>query len=83
MGGAAGVSDDEERRLCVLRQVLLRWGLQRGCAVIPKTVRIKRLEECRPEALLSWRLCAADMAALDALEDARGGKVCWNPEDIL
>lgn len=66
----------------MLRQVLLRWGLQRGCAVIPKTVRIERLEEFRPEALLSWRLCDADMAALDALEDAKDGKVCWDPEEI-
>ena len=62
--------------------MLLRWALQQGCAVIPKTVHVHRLEEYRPEALLTWSLSDADMAALNALDDPDKGKVCWNPEDI-
>ena len=63
-------------------QVLVRWALQHGCAVIPKTVHVRRLEEYRPEELLTWRLTDADMASLNALDDPKAGKVCWNPEDV-
>jgi len=62
-------------------QVLLRWGLQQGCAVIPKTVSAERVREHSPEQLLGWELSAEQEAALSALQD--GHKFCWNPEGIL
>lgn len=63
-------------------QVLLRWGLQQGCAVIPKSVHPGRVAEFAPHALLEgWELSEPQMAALAALED--GHKFCWDPEGIL
>ncbi|MFM7521852.1 MAG: aldo/keto reductase [Planctomycetota bacterium] len=47
-------------------QILLRWGVQRGTAVIPKTSRPQRLAENL--ALFDFSLAAADMAALDGLD---------------
>ncbi|EIE24217.1 Aldo/keto reductase [Coccomyxa subellipsoidea C-169] len=61
-------------------QVLLRWGLQQGCAVIPKTVHEKYVEQYSEEALLSWQLSDDDMELLNVLED--GHKYCWNPAPI-
>lgn len=62
-------------------QVLLRWGLQQGCAVIPKSVHPDRIQQASPDQLLGWELSAEDMAALDALED--GTKFCWDASRIL
>jgi diketogulonate reductase-like aldo/keto reductase len=63
-------------------QVLLRWGLQQGCCVIPKSVRPDRIREFAPAALLEgWELSAQQMAALGALD--RGTKFCWDPSGIL
>ena len=61
-------------------QVLLRWGLQQGCAVIPKTVHDSYVEQYSEEALLSWQLSDDDMEELNVLED--GHKYCWNPAPI-
>jgi len=63
-----------------IAQVLLRWGLQQGCAVIPKTVHESYIGQYSEEALLSWQLSDADMEELNALED--GHKYCWNPGPI-
>ncbi|GBF88570.1 glyoxal reductase-like [Raphidocelis subcapitata] len=64
-------------------QVLLRWGLQQGCAVIPKSVRPERVREFAPAALLQgWELSAAQMGALDALA-GDACKFCWDPSNIL
>lgn len=48
-------------------QVLLRWGMQRGCPVIPKTSNLERLEENIAGAF-SWRLSNEQKATLDALD---------------
>ncbi len=47
-------------------QVLLRWCLQRGAAVIPKSTHRERIEE--NGALFDFALSDQDMAALDALD---------------
>ena len=47
------------------RQVLLRWNLDRGVAVLPKTVTPSRARE--NAGALGWRLAAADGAALSEL----------------
>lgn len=46
-------------------QVLLRWGVQRGMAIIPKTSRIERLSENL--ALFDFSLTAQEMDAISAL----------------
>lgn len=61
--------------------MLLRWGLQQGCAVIPKSVHPEYIAQYSPEELLAFELSAADMAALDGLED--GHKYCWDASGIL
>jgi 2,5-diketo-D-gluconate reductase A len=65
-------------------QVALRWGLQRGWAVIPKTARVDRVAELSPSALLhGWALTDAEMAALDGLEAASGSlRTCWDPHVV-
>ena len=50
-------------------QVLLRWGVQRGTSVIPKTSRPERLAENL--AIGDFTLTAAQMAAIDALDQGR------------
>jgi diketogulonate reductase-like aldo/keto reductase len=66
-------------------QVLLRWGLEKGCAVIPKSVRPERVCEFAPPNVLDgWRLGDEHTALLDALVDDDAGsiKYCWDPSGI-
>ncbi|KAL0033110.1 hypothetical protein WJX79_004056 [Trebouxia sp. C0005] len=62
-------------------QVLLRWGLQQGCAVIPKSLNKQHIDEASPSKLLSWELNQQQMQALDSMED--GHKYCWDPSTVL
>lgn len=48
---------------------MLRWGIQRGTAVIPKTTNPDRLKENL--ALFDFELSEAEMAALSALNRDR------------
>lgn len=50
-------------------QITLRWGVQRGCAVIPKTRTSARLAENL--ALFDFVLSAEEMAAIDRLDRHR------------
>lgn len=50
-------------------QVVLRWGVQRGTGVVPKTVRPDRLAENL--AVLDWELTVGEMAAIDGLNRSR------------
>lgn len=50
-------------------QVVLRWGIQRGMAIIPKTVRRERLRE--NIALFDFELNAEEMTAISALNENR------------
>jgi diketogulonate reductase-like aldo/keto reductase len=55
-------------------QVLLRWGVQHGFVILPKSVTPARIEE---NAALDFELDAAAMQRLDALEE--GLVTGWNP----
>ena len=57
-------------------QVLLRWGIQHGLVVLPKSVRRERIAE--NAALFDFALDAAQMAQLDALEE--GLATGWDPD---
>jgi diketogulonate reductase-like aldo/keto reductase len=59
-------------------QVLLRWGLQHGVVVIPKSVRPERIRENAD--LYGFALDADDMAALDALDE--GYRTSWDPTGV-
>ena len=59
-------------------QIMLRWSLQHGYVVIPKSVRPERIEENAD--VFDFMLAPADMEALDALHD--GFRTCWDPSEI-
>ncbi|MFJ3981087.1 aldo/keto reductase [Streptomyces fungicidicus] len=59
-------------------QVLLRWGLQQGRSVIPKSTRRTRIAENID--VFDFELTAAELTALDALETGRRGGP--DPEDV-
>jgi diketogulonate reductase-like aldo/keto reductase len=58
-------------------QALLRWGLQKGVIVIPKSTRSARIEE--NAGVFDWSLDETDEATLDALNKNR--HVTWDPTD--
>ena len=61
----AVVRDIATRVMRTPAQVVLRWGIQRGTAIIPKTSRVERLSE--NAALFDFELDDADMKAITAL----------------
>ena len=56
-------------------QVLLRWGIQKGVVVLPKSTRSERIEE--NAAIFDFEFDAPSMAKLDALEE--GLVTGWDP----
>ncbi|KAK6542121.1 hypothetical protein TWF694_007888 [Orbilia ellipsospora] len=60
-------------------QVVLRWCLQRGVVVIPKTDNEVRMRENMD--LWGWELQEDDMARITALDEGIGGRVGeWDPD---
>ena len=60
-------------------QVSLRWLVQKGAIVIPRTSKVERLSENM--AIFDFELAAADMAEVDALAKPAGRVVSvgWAP----
>ncbi len=59
-------------------QVLIRWSLQHGLVVIPKSIRPDRIRE--NAAVFDFELKREDMERLDSLDES--SRVAWNPEDL-
>lgn len=59
-------------------QVLVRWALQKGDVVLPRSSRPERIRE--NAAVFDWELTTGQMARLDALEE--GLRVAWDPTGI-
>jgi 2,5-diketo-D-gluconate reductase A len=58
-------------------QVVLRWHLQRGDVVFPKTVTPSRMEENLD--VFDFELSSEDMATITALDRGKGGRTGPNP----
>ena len=62
-------------------QVVLRWHLQKGFIVFPKSVRRERLEENLD--VFDFALSDAEMSAIDALDPGDGsGRVSAHPDEV-
>lgn len=61
-----------------IAQVILRWLVQRGVVVIPKSVRRERMAE--NFAVFDFELGADDVAAMDGLDRGAAGRVGSNPD---
>jgi len=61
-------------------QVVLRWHLQRGDVVFPKSVTRKRIEQ--NFAVFDFELSGADVAAIDALDRGEAGRVGSHPDTM-
>ena len=59
-------------------QILIRWGLQHGLVVIPKSVRPERIRENAD--VFGFEIKSPDMARLDALDER--SHLAWNPDDL-
>jgi 2,5-diketo-D-gluconate reductase A len=60
-------------------QILLRWAVQHGFPVLPKSASPARIAE--NAGIFGWELTAAEMEALDAL-DSVGLRVAWDPNSV-
>lgn len=58
-------------------QVLLRWALQKGCHIVPKSVRKERVVE--NAGVFKFKLTASEMKAIDALNT--GTRYAWKGLD--
>lgn len=62
-------------------QVVLRWGIQSGFAVVPRSSNADRIEE--NVRLFDFSLAPGHMAALGGLcLEAVAQKFCWNPASV-
>lgn len=60
-------------------QVLLRWGLQHDCLLIPKTSKVENLKSNLE--IFDFSLDDDDMSKLNGLNQDK--HFCWNPSDIV
>lgn len=65
-------------------QIVLRWALQKGYCVIPKSIKPERIVENWVGATTTeWSLSGEEMTALDSLEKKVGTlRTCWDPTTI-
>ncbi|KAF9352488.1 hypothetical protein BGX26_009720 [Mortierella sp. AD094] len=62
-------------------QILLRWGLQHGAVVIPKSTHPERIRD--NINLFGFELDSADMNVLDAYSvQGERTRYCWDPTDV-
>ncbi|KAK3831691.1 MAG: putative reductase [Linnemannia elongata] len=79
----AHLSEEEEKEEYPRRaaQILLRWGLQHGAVVIPKSTHPERIRNNID--LFSFAIDNQDMAALDAYSvEGERTRYCWDSTDV-
>ncbi|KAF9199113.1 hypothetical protein BGZ49_010811 [Haplosporangium sp. Z 27] len=84
LGNVAVVEDDESKQKEYSKraaQILLRWGLQHGAVVIPKSTHPERIKDNID--LFNFEIDSADMNLLDAYS-AQGERTryCWDPTGV-
>lgn len=79
--GTPAVADAAAAHQVTPAQAVLRWHLQKGNIVFPKSVRVERLRENLD--VFGFELTAAEIAAIDALDPLDGsGRVGTHPNDL-
>ena len=85
MGGkllaAAPILEASKRLNKTPAQILLRWSLQRNCAIVPKTCDPDRMKE--NSAIFDFELSEEEMKAISNLSEGVGddeGRICWRTE---
>ncbi|XP_053133594.1 glyoxal reductase-like isoform X2 [Hemicordylus capensis] len=76
--GRPEVTEVARRRGRTPAQVLLRWALQQGVSVIPKSACPARVAE--NAQLWDWELSPADMELLGGMDCGR--RYCWDPSEV-
>ena len=64
-------------------QILLRWSIQRNCAIVPKTCNPSRMVENKD--IFDFKLSDEDMHLISSLSDGVGdeeGRLCWRTEPL-
>ena len=64
-------------------KVLLRWALQRGCSVTPKSQSVARIAENGD--VFGFRLSEEEMASIAALGvgvEEGAGRLCWRTDPL-
>ena len=64
-------------------QVLLRWALAKGAAVVPKSANEKRMIENACCVTSEFQLSEAEVSAIDALAaTGHDGRLCWKTDPL-
>ena len=80
---APEVSQVAREMACSPAQALLKWGLQKGLCVLPKSVSPKRIREYDPRRLERLVMTEAHELLLDGLSSDGVTKYCWDSSNIL
>lgn len=62
-------------------QVLLKWALQHGFGVVPKSRTKNRIIE--NSKLFGWELTEEEMSSIDSIHTIDSVKYCWDPKVVL
>jgi diketogulonate reductase-like aldo/keto reductase len=60
-------------------QILIRWSIQSGMIVLPKSVKRSRIEE--NGSVFDFQLDNADMEYLNSLDE--NYRTCWDPSEVV
>lgn len=66
---------------CTLAQLLLKWPLQRGWGIIPKSVNPLRIKE--NISLDHFEISSDDMKILDTFDEQISFKKCWDSSSVI
>ena len=66
---------------CTVAQLLLKWPLQRGWGIIPKSINSARIKENID--LYHFEISQKDMSTLNNFHEKVSFKKCWNPDSVF